>query len=318
MDSTYAPQSPDLSGFLSSPSKSSQPYQPRNLTPQPLQQSSSYTPRSPILPSFGNQVHQQQPHRLHSYDAPQVEDRAFGSGGGEFGGASNQYMPPIPPLPASHSFAALNVQDTQAQHQYYPVSQPYKTEGDFHSASFSHIPAYHDPDTMTSRGSRNPRGQNSSSSTVMGYEPSSQSMTNPSKKPPPNPNNIEIRTKFPVARIKRIMQADEEVGKVAQVTPVAVSKALELFMISLVTGASAIAKDKGGKRVTAQHLKAVVQGDDQFDFLAEIVGRIQDQDGKDGDAGKKRKPKDEIGSDSEEEVKEKKRGKGGRRRKADD
>lgn len=35
---------------------------------------------------------------------------------------------------------------------------------------------------------------------------------------------IEIRTKFPVARIKRIMQADEEVGKVAQVTPVAVCK----------------------------------------------------------------------------------------------
>lgn len=33
---------------------------------------------------------------------------------------------------------------------------------------------------------------------------------------------IEIKTKFPVARIKRIMQADEEVGKVAQVTPVAV------------------------------------------------------------------------------------------------
>lgn len=31
---------------------------------------------------------------------------------------------------------------------------------------------------------------------------------------------IEIKTKFPVARIKRIMQADEDVGKVAQVKPV--------------------------------------------------------------------------------------------------
>jgi hypothetical protein len=37
---------------------------------------------------------------------------------------------------------------------------------------------------------------------------------------------IEVRTKFPVARIKRIMQADEDVGKVAQVTPVAVCKLL--------------------------------------------------------------------------------------------
>lgn len=33
---------------------------------------------------------------------------------------------------------------------------------------------------------------------------------------------IEVKTKFPVARIKRIMQADEDVGKVAQTTPTAV------------------------------------------------------------------------------------------------
>ena len=35
---------------------------------------------------------------------------------------------------------------------------------------------------------------------------------------------VEVKTKFPVARIKRIMQADEDVGKVAQVTPIAVCK----------------------------------------------------------------------------------------------
>ena len=35
---------------------------------------------------------------------------------------------------------------------------------------------------------------------------------------------IEVKTKFPVARIKRIMQADEDVGKVAQVTPTAVCR----------------------------------------------------------------------------------------------
>lgn len=40
---------------------------------------------------------------------------------------------------------------------------------------------------------------------------------------------IEVRTKFPVARIKRIMQADEDVGKVAQVTPVAVCKLTSLL-----------------------------------------------------------------------------------------
>lgn len=35
---------------------------------------------------------------------------------------------------------------------------------------------------------------------------------------------IKVATKFPVARIKRIMQADEDVGKVAQVTPTAVCR----------------------------------------------------------------------------------------------
>jgi hypothetical protein len=38
----------------------------------------------------------------------------------------------------------------------------------------------------------------------------------------PNTDNITIKNHFPVARIKRIMQADDDVGKVAQVTPVVV------------------------------------------------------------------------------------------------
>jgi len=33
------------------------------------------------------------------------------------------------------------------------------------------------------------------------------------------------KSRFPVARIKKIMQADEDVGKVAQVTPVAICTA---------------------------------------------------------------------------------------------
>ena len=43
-------------------------------------------------------------------------------------------------------------------------------------------------------------------------------------------HSIDVRTKFPVARIKRIMQADEDVGKVAQATPTAVCKST-LFSI---------------------------------------------------------------------------------------
>lgn len=38
---------------------------------------------------------------------------------------------------------------------------------------------------------------------------------------------VDVKTKFPVARIKRIMQADEDVGKVSQVTPTAVCKSYQ-------------------------------------------------------------------------------------------
>jgi histone H3/H4 len=93
----------------------------------------------------------------------------------------------------------------------------------------------------------------------------------------PGPSyGIEVRTKFPVARIKRIMQADEDVGKVAQATPTAVSKALELFIISLVTKGAGEARGKGSKKVTASHLKAALTKEPQMDFLSEICEKISD------------------------------------------
>ena len=48
------------------------------------------------------------------------------------------------------------------------------------------------------------------------------------KSAPGADEGIEVKTKFPVARIKRIMQADEDVGKVAQVTPTAVCECCSL------------------------------------------------------------------------------------------
>lgn len=106
------------------------------------------------------------------------------------------------------------------------------------------------------------------------------------------------------------MQADEEVGKVAQQTPIAVGKALELFMVQLVSKSADVAKEKGSKRVTASMLKQVVETDDQWDFLRDIVGRVeQDKEGS--------KAKAKTESESEEEAPEpKKKVRGGRRKKA--
>jgi hypothetical protein len=145
----------------------------------------------------------------------------------------------------------------------------------------------------------------------------------PDEIPQARPGGIEVKTKFPVARIKRIMQADEDVGKVAQVTPIAVckfhspqtgsamianlpaAKALELFMISLVTKAAHEAKERNSKRVTASHLKHAVAKDEVLDFLADIIAKVPDQpagrkhedDGSDQNEGRRkrggRRPKEE-------------------------
>lgn len=154
------------------------------------------------------------------------------------------------------------------------------------------------------------------------------------EKPAPGvEEGIEVKTKFPVARIKRIMQADEDVGKVAQVTPTAVcqfayflppppprqthhtdsfhliAKALELFMISVVTKAANEARAKQSKRVTAAHLKQAVMKDDQLDFLAEIIAKVPDA------PAPAKKEKEE---DSEEAGEGKRKKKGGTKKKKKD
>lgn len=83
--------------------------------------------------------------------------------------------------------------------------------------------------------------------------------------------------KNPVAaRIKKIMQADDEVGKIAQATPVLVFKALEMFMGELIKSTSDIALARGAKMISAGHLKACITSNEKFDFLVEIVQGVPD------------------------------------------
>ncbi|KAI8579328.1 hypothetical protein K450DRAFT_242708 [Umbelopsis ramanniana AG] len=86
----------------------------------------------------------------------------------------------------------------------------------------------------------------------------------------------KYKTKFPVARIKKIMQMDEDVGKVAQATPILISKALELFMQSLIDQACVETRSRNAKRLTVAHLKKTVQNTEQFDFLKDVVAEIPD------------------------------------------
>jgi len=95
------------------------------------------------------------------------------------------------------------------------------------------------------------------------------------------------------------MQKDEEVGKVAQATPIIISKALELFLALIVAEASNVAVSRGSKRVEAYHLKHAIETTEMLDFLKEIVegvpdpsaGGTIDLDGENGEGGKKKRGK---------------------------
>lgn len=83
---------------------------------------------------------------------------------------------------------------------------------------------------------------------------------------------------FPVARIKKIMQADEDVGKIATATPVLVAKALECLMEDLLRDAATVALTRRTKTVTPQHLKHSVSAESHFDFLRPTLANIPSLD----------------------------------------
>ncbi|MFS7988282.1 putative transcription factor Hap3/NF-YB family [Helianthus anomalus] len=64
----------------------------------------------------------------------------------------------------------------------------------------------------------------------------------------------KLDTRFPAVRIKKIMQTDEDVGKIAMAVPVLVSKALELFLQDLVDRTYDITVHRGAKTVNSLHL----------------------------------------------------------------
>lgn len=91
----------------------------------------------------------------------------------------------------------------------------------------------------------------------------------------------KYNARFPPARIKKIMQTDEEIGKVAAAVPVIISRALELFVESLVTKTSLITKSRNAKTLTTSHLKSCVLADGSFAFLRELVSSVPDVQGDD-------------------------------------
>ncbi|SCU90477.1 LADA_0F04346g1_1 [Lachancea dasiensis] len=81
----------------------------------------------------------------------------------------------------------------------------------------------------------------------------------------------KIKTHFPPAKIKKIMQTDEDIGKVSQATPVITGRSLEFFIAMLVNRSGHVAKDMGCRRISGDVMKKTIMSDEKFDFLRELV-----------------------------------------------
>ncbi|CAG9862794.1 unnamed protein product [Phyllotreta striolata] len=86
----------------------------------------------------------------------------------------------------------------------------------------------------------------------------------------------KYNARFPAGRIKKIMQTDEEVGKVAQAVPVIISRTLELFVESLLTKSMQITQSRNAKTLTPSHMKQCILAESRFDFLKDLVKDIPD------------------------------------------
>ncbi|XP_017876817.1 dr1-associated corepressor [Ceratina calcarata] len=93
----------------------------------------------------------------------------------------------------------------------------------------------------------------------------------------------KYNARFPAGRIKKIMQTDEEVGKVAQAVPIIISRTLELFVHSLLTKAMEITCAKNAKTLSPSHMKQCILSESRFDFLKDLVKSLPDVSGPDED-----------------------------------
>ncbi|GIZ44894.1 hypothetical protein CKM354_000807900 [Cercospora kikuchii] len=264
----YRPQSPDLSGL--STESSYRPVSPQlgQLGEIPISGSPSFVPQQHFFNNNNNYADFQTPVTSFPQQSPQTY---------------HYQTQPHPGMPPTTRRKQVNYAEQPDDDDDFMPDAPTAKKGrrvkqepmdPFHSGAFEPVPT---PVPIKSEPNKDP---------TLG---------------------CQIKTSFPVARIKRIMQADEDIGKVAQVTPTVVSRALELFMIKLISAAAHQARGpegtsgagKGPRRVLAQHLKKAIASDPQLDFLEEIVSKVPDAP---------TKAKKEAGSDSED-TKPKKKGK---------
>lgn len=94
------------------------------------------------------------------------------------------------------------------------------------------------------------------------------------------------------------MQCDEDVGKIAQATPVLIGRAMELFLKKLCENASSVALSRQAKTLSTSHLKCYIMGEPTMDFVKDTVNSAPDLSMEpEGDAHKSKKRRSDANAE---------------------
>ncbi|KAL5970994.1 Dr1-associated corepressor [Taenia solium] len=125
------------------------------------------------------------------------------------------------------------------------------------------------------------------------------------------PTKRKFSAKFPTARIKKIMQLDDEIGKLSATVPPVVSRALELFIEQLLTKAYKLTVSRNSKTILPSYLKEVIDNEEVFAFLKPLVAHV-------APAKSLEEPKVRVNSAASERKPKQRNGTGGRKRQIDE
>eukprot|EP01119_Soliformovum_irregulare_P016804 TRINITY_DN4912_c0_g1_i1.p1 TRINITY_DN4912_c0_g1~~TRINITY_DN4912_c0_g1_i1.p1 ORF type:complete len:169 (+),score=55.87 TRINITY_DN4912_c0_g1_i1:19-525(+) len=109
-----------------------------------------------------------------------------------------------------------------------------------------------------------------------------------------------IQSPFTLGLMKRIMQTDEDVGKIAKTTSFLMATIAARFLQHLTEKTVEAASAQRAKQITVDHLKDATDAEELFDFLAELTEDAKEAEKTPKKRGRKKKADDASNPTSED------------------
>jgi hypothetical protein len=90
------------------------------------------------------------------------------------------------------------------------------------------------------------------------------------------PKNKKVDPHFPVTKIKKIIQENQEIGKLSNVVPPLVEQSLQYFLGDLIKKSEEVATENGMGKLTPAVLKQALLSLEGYDFMKDALDDVED------------------------------------------